>query len=359
MKFPLRLSLFLLVIVILAALSSYIKIPYNINTKGVVVPVKEWSLTRLTDGTILNTEKNNLTNRISYFSVMEFQRGDHAEFILNEKVYNGSRVSKGDTIGYIRSYEEEKRVLELTGALEEQKGVLQVYLTGEKQEEVAVARERAILAEQEFETQKKFLARAQILYETGVISDEEWELQLNEYQVKRQNMNIARSESDALASGSKQEEIDLVRNNIKFFERQIEQAGKRIDAFNIVAPFSGTIAREQIQVPTETETLIRVIDTGMLLVRLPVELYQMGYIENGNRINLQVNSGRLTYEAKVIEVDNTVQFIDQRQNVFITALVEKSTEMFIPNMLVEAEIECGDLSALNFMKRIFKIVFAN
>jgi hypothetical protein len=97
----------------------------------------------------------------------------------------------------------------------------------------------------------------------------------------------------------------------------------------------------------------------MLLVRLPVELYQMGYIENGNRINLQVNSGRLTYEAKVIEVDNTVQFIDQRQNVFITALVEKSTEMFIPNMLVEAEIECGDLSALNFMKRIFKIVFAN
>jgi hypothetical protein len=349
----------LLVIVALAAVSAYIKIPYNINTKGVVVPVKEWSLTRLPDGTIVNTEKDNLTNRITYYSVMEFQRGDHAEFIVNEKVFSGSHVSKGDTIGYIRSYEEEKRLLELTGGLEEQIGVLQVYLTGEKQEEVDVAMERVILAEQEYEIQKKFLERAQILYETGVIAAEEWELQLNEYQVKRQNMNIARSVGEALASGSKQEEIDLVRNNIRFYERQIEQAEKRIDAFNIVAPFSGTIAREQMQEQIDIESLMRVVNMEVMLVRLPVELYQLDYIENGDQINLQLNSARQTYQAKVIEVDNTVQFIDQRQNVFITALVDENSDRFIPNMLVEAEIECGELSSWNFMKRMFKIVFEN
>lgn len=359
MKILLRLSLLIVVLVVLIAVTAYIKIPYNINTKGVVVPLKEWSLTRLSDGTILNTEKNNLTNRISYFSVMEFQRGDHAEFIVNEKVFNGSHVSKGDTVGYIRSYEEEKRLLELTGGLEEQRGVLQVYLTGEKQEEVDVAMERVILAEQEYEIQKKFLARSQILYETGVISDEKWELALNDYQVKRQNMNIARSVGEALASGSKQEEIDLVRNNIRFFERQIEQAEKRIDAFTLIAPFSGTIAREQMLEQIDMESLMRLVNTEVLIVRLPVDLYQLDYITNGNQINLHMNSGRNTYRATVIEVDNTVQFIDQRQNVFITAMVEENTDRFIPNMLVEAEIECGNLSAWSFMKRIFTIVFEN
>jgi hypothetical protein len=359
MKILLRLSLLIVVLVVLTAGAAFIKIPYNINTKGVVVPLKEWSLTRLSDGTILNTEKSNLTNRISYFSVMEFQRGDHAEFIVNEKVFNGSHVTMGDTVGYIRSFEEEKRLLELTGGLEEQRGVLQVYLTGEKQEEVDVAMERVILAEQEYEIQKKFLARYQTLYETGVISDEEWELALNDYQVKRQNMNIARSVGEALAAGSKKEEIDLVRNNIRFFERQIEQAEQRIDAFTIIAPFTGTITREQINEQIDMESLIRVVNTEVLIVRLPVDLYQLDYIDNGNQINLLMNSGRNSYKATVIEVDNTVQFIDQRQNVFITAIVEESIDRFIPNMLVEAEIECGDLSAWNFMKRMFTIVFEN
>lgn len=359
MKVLLRLSLSLIVLVVLAAAAVYIQIPYNINTKGMILPVKEWSLARLADGTILNTEKNNLTNKVSYFSVMEFQRGDHAEFIVNERVFNGSGVKKGDTIGYIRSYEEERRLLELAGELEEQRGLLQVYLTGEKPEEVEVAMERVILAEQEYEIQKKFLARAQTLYETDVISEEEWELALNDYQVKRQNMNIARSVGEALGSGSKQEEIDLIKTNIRFFEKQIEQAERRIEAFNILAPFSGTITRQPVPEQIDMESLMSVSDMERMIVRLPVDLYQLDYIDSGNQINLYIDSGRRTYKARVLDMDNTVQFIDQRQNVFITAVVEERPDRFIPNMLVEAEIECGELSAWNYLKRMFIVVFEN
>ena len=125
MSIYLRLILALLVVVFISAIAVYIEIPYNINTRGIVMPIAEWRLERLPDGSILNTERNNQTNRISYYSVLEFQRGDHAEIILNESIFSGNSVNKGDTIGYIRSFEEERRLLTLQNGLEEQKRLLQ------------------------------------------------------------------------------------------------------------------------------------------------------------------------------------------------------------------------------------------
>lgn len=340
----------------LAAIAWYIEIPYNINTRGVVVPIREWGLERLANGTMLNTEKNNLTNRVSYYSMLEFQRGDHAEFISNDKVFSENAVNKGDTIGHIRSFEEERRLLDLQSGLEEQRRLLQVHLSGEKREELTAARERLILAEQEYDIQKKQTERMESLHESGVVSDESWELALNAYQVKKQNMNIARADMEVVASGSKQEEIELVRATINSFQRQIEQTGSRIDAFTILAPFSGTIIRDRAP-GTDNEAIIRVADMEKLIVNLPVEYYQLGYIDNGNHVNLSINSGRQIYSARVIEVDNTVQFIDQRQNIFITAIIEEDIEMLIPNMVLQAEIECGEITAWDYIKRMFKMIF--
>ena len=322
------------------------------------MPVKEWKLDRLSDGTILNTKKNNLTNRISYYSVLEFQRGDHARFIINERILSGKTINEGDTIGHIRSYEEERRLLTLMSELEKQKRLLQISLSGEKQEELNAAREKLILTEREYETQKKLVARMEILHVTGVIADEEWELALNDFLVKEQNMIIARSTMEVVSTGAKPEEQELIRANINSCQKQIRQIENRIDAFNILAPFSGTIIRRQGNEP-DNESIIRIADMNRMVVTLPVELYQLAYIENGNPVNLKIDSERRNYRAKVIDVDNTVQFMDQRQNIFITAIVEEEPERLLPNMLVQAEIVCGKVSVRDFLKRMFKEVFEN
>lgn len=358
MKIFIRLGLFLIIISLLYTIAVYVEIPYNINTRGVVMPVREWRLARLQDGSILNTEKNNLTNKISYYSVLEFQRGDHAEFIINDRVFSGKTINEGDTIGFIRSYEEERRLLELHTGLEEQRGLLRVHLSGGKQEEIDSYRERYILAETEYETQKKLLARMETLYQEGIIAEEAWELARNDYEVKKQNMSIASSAIDVISAGAKDEEVDLIRSNINSFQRQIEQTTNRIEAFNILAPFSGSIIRQQAP-EIDNESIIRVADLQRMIVTLPVELYQLDYIENGNQVRVKMNPGRRVYNAKIVDVDNTVQLMDQRQNVFITALVEDEVEKFMPNMLVEAEIICGQVPAIDYIRRLFRIIFVN
>jgi hypothetical protein len=358
MNIFIRLGLFIIIISVLYAITVYIEIPYNINTRGVVMPVREWRLVRLPDGTILNTEKNNLTNKITYYSVLEFQRGDHAEFIINDRVFSGKTVNEGDTIGFIRSYEEERRLLGLLTGLEEQRGLLRVHLSGGKREEVDAYRERYILAEKEYETQKKLLARMESLHQEGIIADEAWELALNDYEVKKQNVSIARSSVDVISAGAKDEELDLIRTNINSFQRQIEQTNNRIEAFNILAPFSGNIIRQQAP-ELDNESIIRVADLQNMIITLPVELYQLDYIDNGNEVRVKMNPGRRVYKAKIVDVDNTVQFMDQRQNVFITALVEEEVDRFMPNMLVEAEIICGQVPAIDYIRRLFRIIFVN
>ncbi len=322
------------------------------------MPIAEWRLERLPDGTILNTERNNQTNRISYYSVLEFQRGDHAEFILNETVFSGNSINKGDTIGYIRSHEEERRLLSLQNGLEEQKRLLQISLSGKKQEEINAAREELNLAEKEYETQKKLVARMEVLHSTGVIADEEWELALNDYLVKEQNMIIARSLLDVVSTGAKPEEQELIRSNINSFERQIAQTEGRIGAFNILAPFSGTIIRQQGPV-IDNESIIRVANMDRMIVTLPVDFYQLAYIKNDNLVNLRINSGRRVFRARLTGFDNTIQFVDQKQNVFLTALIEEEPYRFMPNMLVQAEIVGGTVSAWDYFKRMFKVVFEN
>jgi hypothetical protein len=351
----------LLVIIFLAALSAifvYVEIPYNINTRGVIMPAREWRLVRLSDGTILNTEKDNLQNKISYYSVLEFQRGDHAEFVLNDKVFSGRNINKGDTVGFIKSYEEELRLLNLIAGLEEQQGLLRVRLTGQKPEEVDASREIYILAEKEYELQTKNLARMEALYKEGIIADEAWDLALNEYEIKKQNMNIARSAMNVVAAGAKQEEIELIRSSINSVQRKIEQATGRIEAFNILAPFSGNIMRQQGP-EQENESIIWVADMQNMIVTLPVQLFQLDYIENGNKVQLRINPRRQVYNAKIVDVDNTVQFMDQRQNVFVTALIEEEVERFMPNMLVQAEIISGPVPAWEYFNRLFRIVFEN
>lgn len=358
MKILFRLALFLLFLLILAVVAVYVEIPYNINTRGMVKPVSEWRLDRLGDGTILNTKKDNLNNRISYYSVLEFQRGDHAEFLINPGILDGKQVEKGDTVGRIRSFEEERRLLTLKSQLEEQRRLLSISLSGEKEEAINAAREKLALAEKEYDTQQRLVARMKTLWETDVIADEEWELALNQYIIKEQNVSIARSELEIVSTGAKPEEQALIRSNINSFELQIEQTIERIDAFNILAPISGTVIKQQTP-EIDVESIIRVADLNRMIVTLPVELFELVYIENGNHVNLKINSGRRNYSARIIGVDNTVQFIDQKQNVFVTAVVEEEPHMFMSNMLLQAEIVCGEISAWDYFKRMFKVVFEN
>jgi hypothetical protein len=96
-----------------------------------------------------------------------------------------------------------------------------------------------------------------------------------------------------------------------------------------------------------------------MIITLPVDFYLLPYIKTGNPVNLRINSGRTVYPARIINIDNTIHYLDRRQNIFVTAIADNNPGRFMPNMLVQAEIVGGTVSVGDYMKRVFKGVFEN
>lgn len=307
---------------------------------------------------LVSVYKDHLRNSITDFSVTEFQRGELAGFRVNDKILSQEFINAGDTIGIINSSDEERRYVELLAELQVQKSLLKVHSTGEKPETVQMAYEEMIKAERELETQQKMTDRNEILFNDSVIAAEEYELSQNELLIKQQNRNIARSNFEAVSTGAKEEQLNFLMASINALELQLGQVENRLQSFHILSPVDGKISGRRAIQPGE-EIMISISDNSKRLVILPVEIHQLPYIEAGQQVVLKTGILGVSLTANIISVDNVVQMVDQRQNVFITALLNEDGPDIIPGMIVDASIRCGMVSVADYFKRLFRIVYAN
>lgn len=356
----LKVFLAVLVLVILASLFflPLIKLSYTVRSQGIIYPIREWVLAKADDGLLTHTLHDNFNHAVAYHAITEFQRGDHGEFVLYQKVFRAERVNFNDTIGFLRSNEEQRLLMQLTGQLDVNRRMLEVYASGERAEDVAVVRERVNLAEKEFETQEKLFERAERLLQEKVISPQDHELARNEFEVKRMALQIARSEYEAIQAGAKPEQIELARAEIRSLESQIQQMQSRLDAFIIRAPFAGIILRDGPEINT-SEKIIRVADDSSFIVVLPVETHHLPYIQTGQKITLSPETREEPVQATIAAIGNSVQIINRRQNVFITAVLDQHPSYIFPRMLIQAEINTGSITLREYARRLVKTIYAN
>jgi len=107
------------------------------------------------------------------------------------------------------------------------------------------------------------------------------------------------------------------------------------------------------------ETTITIADYSEAVLLMPVEAYQLAWIMAGQDVSIKLTSGNRYLRASIYGIDNVVQMIDQRQKVFVTALVSKPDIEIMPGMVAEASINCGEISALTYLKRLLRIVYAH
>lgn len=338
--------------------AALVKLPYVIHTKGVIYPSKEWTLTKAAEGQMAFSMKDHFNNSVSHYGITEFQRGDHGEFVLHQDVFSQPRIHQGDTIGLIRSNEEQTRYIELLGELENQKKLLEVYTSGGRKQDVAVAREMMELAQKEYQAQEKLMVRSEKLFQQNVIPRQEYELAQNEYEIKRMAVEIARSEYQAVTAGAKPQEIDLVRSQIRAIQAQLDQLENRLNSFTILSPFSGMIIRERQLVVTE-QVFIRIADDSSFIVVFPVEVHQLPYIREGQKVELVPENVAEPVLATVAQIGNSVQMINRRQNVFVTAILDDHLPHFLPGMLVRAEVDAGTITLREYAARMINTIYSN
>lgn len=136
-------------------------ISFRTKTKMVIHPTEEWELCKTIDGNLISVHKNHRKNYVQNYAVTEFQRGDAVRFVLNPKIFDKEQLTIGDTIGYVYSNEEQRRLIQLLGQLGVLSAELEFHTTGQKPEDVLFAERKLILAQQELETQRKLMRRSE------------------------------------------------------------------------------------------------------------------------------------------------------------------------------------------------------
>lgn len=336
------------------------ELTYSLSSKAIIYPIEEWTLSRSETGNLINSLKDYRYNSIKEYSVTEFQRGDHAKFSINPDIFEKDFLYKGDTVGMMISQFEKRNIVELQGELLTQKKLLEVYKSGEKPENIEIAKERKILAQQELEIQERVTERNKTLYDKAYISEEEYELSLNEFYIKKQNFLIAESTFNALSTGAKQEEVEYVEANIESIEAQIQQLENMVDNFTIVCPINGKLIRDQ-RVIIGYDAILRVADINKLVLLIPVDAYNISNLFLGQKVLFNDSSNNSSYSAEIVSFDNSVQMLDGKQKIFVTALTSDlpQNHKIYPNMMVDVMIESETISLVAYISRLINEIYNN
>jgi len=280
---------------------------FTTSTKLIVHPAEEWELIRSFDGNILTVERDYKSNNTKSYSVTEFQRGDAVKFVLNQQIMEREFIRQGDTIGYVYSNEEQRRLIQMIGELAVLKAELAYHTTGQKPEDVLLAERQLLLARQELETQKKLMTRSNELIADQIISKEKYDLDLNELKVKELNVKVAEANLASIDTGEKPEMAKLVESKIKALQNEIDQIQSRIDFLTIISPIDGVISvnHASLLLPpsTSTEKIVRVISTHDPIGLLPVQLAHRAMIPMGTEVIFK----KTNHFGKVVGMNNTAQ----------------------------------------------------
>jgi PHD/YefM family antitoxin component YafN of YafNO toxin-antitoxin module len=280
------------------------------------------------------------------YSATQFERGDAISFELQRSIAAGQPVAKGDTVACIRSNEIEREIIHLKGELAASKASLHAIRTGEKDAVVREAESRLRLAKQQVEEQSRIVARLEKLGNQGLVSAEEFEIQRGQLRLYEINVSIAREQVNAVTSGAKLEQVDLMEAQVSALEDEISILEGRTEAFTLIAPISGEAGYH-----FSGDTLLSVVDTTSYILLMPVGVEKYPYLSEKQKVTVKGKSG---VSGTLNRLDKHVKIVGGRQVTIATARLEGIDMSLLPGLIVPCRIDCGPVSPLEFLRRTLR-----
>ncbi|HCY77984.1 MAG TPA: hypothetical protein DHV28_18925 [Ignavibacteriales bacterium] len=326
-----------------------IRINYNLSVKGKILPAREWVIYKGTDGRLTSQLINYKTGMSQSYDVTLFDRGDAMQFAFDTSVHSGSKIKVNDTIAVVYSNEIERQIENLKGQIISAKASLSLNLTGEKQAVIDEENKNLDYAFKQAEEQKKILDRMKVMYEKGLVSQEEYEITKGSYDLNLINISISKAKLQNVETGAKQEQIGFIKSQIVSLESELAVLKKRFEGFTITSPLDGIVIRK-----TNSDTLMTITDDSELILINPVKVNDKRYIIDSADVLIYANGVKQNVKARIFEIDNSVKIVNGIQVITVTSLIDGKTSELIPNLIVDCYIHTGKLSPLDYLIRVWQ-----
>lgn len=329
-------------------ISLPIEVPYNINSVAKLMPYQQWILSRGPDGDIFSNTINNLSGINNTYRLTSFERGESMVLDLNNSIKNGQFIDKGDTLGNIYSSKQQESIVELNGELQVLNATLEASMSGVKRTEVKESKERLEMAKSAYIKQKKIVERLNKLLKKELIAEEDYQTASDELVVLEKAINVREAELESSLTGEKAEEINLLRKRMSAVENKMNFVKSEIDLqSSIIIPFDGRIERSFSQ---DTILVLSNYEFGVAII--PVSIDEANYLNEGDKVRFLSTSFDKPLTGIVQMKQSVMQMIDGEQCILVLATVHNISTDFISGMVTQSEINCGNISLLNYLERI-------
>jgi hypothetical protein len=329
-----------------------LKIPFSIHTRGSLTSAQEWLLTKDQNGRISVSLNNRLHGITEMYGLTQFERQDAIRLYIHPHIRPGALIQAGDTVGIILSHHLERELTQLEGELKVARAMLEVYQAGEKEATIEEARGRLNYARAREQGYRPAFIRAQSLRERNLISEEEYEVALNQIQVYEVETAIAEAQLQRVLTGESQEQIGLVQTQISVLEENVRSLKQQKQDFSLIVPITGIVYDTH---SVDTIVMIGASDNYVLVA--PIPLYQRAYVKEGMRVRLNNSLNNSSNEATVRSVGNRVYFVNGTQLVMTTVSVDDAEDWYIPGIVLSCSIETQPVTLREYVFRYIKPLF--
>jgi hypothetical protein len=349
-----KFTIFIILCLVATGIAMYmpIEIPFDIQTKALIKPAREWELMRNSAGNITAVLRNHRYGTIESYSYSEFDRGDAVKFELRAGLFDEMRIKKGDTIGYFYSNEVELRLLQQEGALQVLKAELEFHRAGQKPEDIEMARRELELAERELHTQQILTSRSESLVKDSVISQQQYDLDLNALRVREMARSIAEAKLTSLEAGDKPEQINLILRKINVIQDQIQQLKQRLHYFVVTSPMEGRISF--LRNFMSHENIIRIFGDDITIGIAPILIQDMEYIDMHSDVILADHQNEAIPKGKIVDINDVVEFLEGYQVRYILIELDSVPDLVLPGSMQAIKIKGRKLNPREYFLKAIK-----
>ncbi|MEO0539812.1 MAG: efflux RND transporter periplasmic adaptor subunit [Cyanobacteria bacterium P01_A01_bin.105] len=283
------------------------------ETGGRVLPVETLAVTPISSYTV----SRNYTGEIAALQASElgFERSGQLVAIL---VDEGDTVASGAPLARLDIRNLQVQRQQLVAERARANAQLQELQAGARSEDIAAAEAAVRDVEQQLSLQAVQRARRESLYAQGAISKEELdEVSFTEGTLQAR-LDQSRSRLAELQNGTRPEQVAAQIALVQQLDARIAEVDVNISKSTLRAPFSGTVASQQVDagmVVGAGQSVLRLLESGIPEVRvgMPVDAARQLSVGDEKAIEL----GGQQYEARVTAVLPEVDLQTRTQTVIL------------------------------------------
>lgn len=339
--------LFLLLLTAFIISSAFIKVPFTIKSMAEIFPKEKWIITA-GNGSQINFNLIDYTRgHSSHYNISQFERGEFVTTDFIKHLNDKKEVALGDTIISMQSTYIIDQIVSAEGALEIAFAELKSQRTGEKEPLIKEAENRLKYNEEKIAEQITLFGRTKQLFEKGLCSLQDYELQKWNIDLLNIESKIYKSQIESLKTGVKPETINLLEARIKSARNYLMFLKQKETQLTLLSPISGKIVSS-----FSPDTLLKVIDYTRIILHEPVKLADLPAIKEGSTISVSFTGFDEVYTGYILSIEKEIKIINGQQIAFVSLMFDNPDARLLPGMIVENSLNLKKTTLLDSILRL-------